>query len=168
MIIVIGMNPLSLDYFVLGVSLGCSKGAVALLISHVREMKARPSLYSNEERVTAFWRQIRLSSIGHEEDLILEPCYERERTDMVVVHDFLIPYLYFHLPVIYDLGVSIPFTPFEAKFLRTANVAPSEITPNVNGIIKAIDIICLSLEVTPNIRVFLYFYGVTPFPQEVG
>lgn len=44
---------------------------------------------------------------------------------MVIVNDSPIPYLYFHLPVIYDLGVSISFTSFEAKFFMTADAASS-------------------------------------------
>lgn len=32
------------------------------------------SLCSIEERITAFWRKIGISNIGHENDIILESC----------------------------------------------------------------------------------------------
>lgn len=35
------------------------------------------------------------------------------------------PYFYFHISIIYELRVLISFTPFEADFLVTVNVAPS-------------------------------------------
>lgn len=49
------------------------------------------SLSSNKERITAFWRQIRLSNTEHENDVILEPCFERERANMVVMDGSPIP-----------------------------------------------------------------------------
>lgn len=88
------------------------------------------SLYFDNERVAAFWKQIRLYITRHKEDVILEPCSKKERANGVVVDDLILPYFYFHLPVIYDLEVLIPFTLFMVEFLVTANVALYEITPN--------------------------------------
>ncbi|XP_050897142.1 uncharacterized protein LOC127103958 [Lathyrus oleraceus] len=48
---------------------------------------------------------------------------------MGVTDDSLIPYFYFHLLVIYGLWVLIPFTPFEAEFLTTTNVALLKLCP---------------------------------------
>lgn len=45
--------------------------------------------------------------------------------------DFCSLYFYLHLPVMYDLGVLVPFTYFEIEFLTTVNVALSQVTPNV-------------------------------------
>lgn len=44
-------------------------------------------------------------------------------------------YFYLHLPVIYDLGVVVPFTSFETGFLFAINVGPSQVIPNVWGIL---------------------------------
>lgn len=40
-----------------------------------------------------------------------------------------VPYFYFPFPVINELEDLIPFTPFEADFLVTANVAPPKSCP---------------------------------------
>lgn len=48
---------------------------------------------------------------------------------MDVMDGSLIPYFYFHLPIIHDLEVLIPFTPFEAEFLVIMNVALIKLCP---------------------------------------
>lgn len=125
-------------------------------------------LYCDEKRVMAFHRKIGIFSTEHEEDVILKPCSKRDRVNMVVADDSLIRYFYFHFPVICDLGVLINFTLFEVEFLTIVNVAPSEIMPNVWGIIRAFEMLCLLLVVPPTIRVSFSFYSVRPTPQMVG
>ncbi|KAI5441883.1 hypothetical protein KIW84_011080 [Lathyrus oleraceus] len=83
---------------------------------------------------------------------------------MVVRDDSLIPYFYLHLPVIYYLGVLIPFRIFEDELLTTTNVAPSEITSNVWSIIRAFKIQCRMLDVFPTVRLFFSFYSVQQNP----
>lgn len=72
--------------------------------------------------VTFFQCQIRLSNIGHKQDVILDPCFERERANIAIKDWFPTPYLYLQLIIIHELGVLIPFTPFEAKLLVVAKV----------------------------------------------
>lgn len=86
------------------------------------------SFYFDEERITPFQWKIDLSNTVH---WILEPCFEGERGNIIVVNGSSTPYFYMHLYVIHDLRVLIPFTPFEAKFLAIANVSPSQVMPNV-------------------------------------
>lgn len=93
------------------------------------------SMYSEEERVVAFWRQIDLSNTRQEEDVIMEICLKYERVNMFVKVISLISYFYFHLPVIFYLGVLIHFTQFEVESLSTANISPFEVTLNVWSII---------------------------------
>lgn len=97
----------------------------------------------------------------HKKDVILEPCYEWEEANVASADDSLVTYFYFHLPVIYDLGILIIFPVFEAEFLTTVNVAPSKIMPFIRGIIMDFKIRCRWLEVTPTIRVFFSFYSFT-------
>lgn len=72
--------------------------------------------------------------------------------------DLFALYFYLHLPVIYELGVLVPFTSFETKFLTVVNVAPSQVTPNVWGILRAFQIVYRHLGVSPYVRVLLYFF----------
>lgn len=61
-----------------------------------------------------FQWHIELSRTVHEEDMVLESYYEKERPNMVVFNDSPNLYFYFHLPVIFDLEVLTPFTLFQA------------------------------------------------------
>lgn len=64
-------------------------------------------------------------------------------------------YFYLHLPVIRELWVFIPFTPFETGFLANANVAPSQTTPNIWSIIVAFEIVCQCLGVLLTVGITL-------------
>lgn len=88
-------------------------------------------LYSSEDMITNFSVGIRLSNNGHEDDMILEPCSDKEKANMATLGGSLTPYLYLHVLVIYDLGVFIPFTLFKVQFLETVEVSHSQITPNI-------------------------------------
>lgn len=81
-------------------------------------------LYSYEERVASFQRQIGLSNTRDEEYIILGPCSKRDRSNMSIRDIFPTPYFNIHLPIIHDPGDLIPFTPFEAKLLVAANISP--------------------------------------------
>lgn len=76
-------------------------------------------------------------------------------------------YLYLHLPVVYYLGVLVPFTSFEIELLTVVNVAPSQINQNARGILKAFQIMCCHFRVSPPSRVLLYFFWMNPFPCSV-
>lgn len=88
-------------------------------------------MYSDSDMINRFHRRIRFSSIEREKDVIFEPCLEIERPNMNIISEPYIPYFYYHLPVIHELGDLILFIPFEAKCLMVLNAAPSQITPNV-------------------------------------
>lgn len=98
-------------------------------------------------------------SIGHKEDVILEPLSKMERANMATLDGSFFPYFYLHLLLIHELGVLIPFTPFEADFLATAN-ALSQVMANVWSITMAFEIPYCHLGVLPIIGTFLYFYSV--------
>lgn len=53
----------------------------------------------------------------------------------------------------------ISFTPFEVEFLATVNTTPSQVTPNIWGIVREFKIVCTKLEASHSIRVFLFFNG---------
>ncbi|KAI5442031.1 hypothetical protein KIW84_011192 [Lathyrus oleraceus] len=82
----------------------------------------------------------RLASTGHkEEDVILEPYFETERANTVTMSGSFDPYFYLHLPIIHELGLLIPFTPFESDFLTTINVVPSQVMPNVEADLEKLE-----------------------------
>lgn len=83
---------------------------------------------------------------------------------MTITGDSSAPYFYLNLPIIYQFGVLISFTPFEADFLATINVAPYQITPNVWSILRAFQIIYYNLGVSHIVWVFLFFFGVEILP----
>lgn len=73
--------------------------------------------------------------------MILEPCSKGESPNMAILDGSSTTYFYLHLSIIYDLGVLIVFMTFEVEFSAAANVDPSQITPNVSGIIRTFEII---------------------------
>lgn len=82
------------------------------------------TLYTSEERVIFFRRQIGFFNTN-EEDVILEAFVEEDRVNMVSLVDSLCPCFYLHLPFIQELRVIIPITMFKVKVLVTSNIAPS-------------------------------------------
>ncbi|KAI5387864.1 hypothetical protein KIW84_073815 [Lathyrus oleraceus] len=129
---------------------------------HVREITF---LYSTEDMFNKFRHNIRFSSIGKEKDVIMEHCSHEEREDMETYDDPSTLFFYFDFPVIYELGVLVPFFYFEEEFLTTLNLAHSQVTPNAWGILRAFQIVCLKLGVHPFVRVFLYLFGITFLPN---
>lgn len=87
------------------------------------------SLDSNKEKVTSFHWEIRLSNIGHQNDVIFELRYEGEMANITIFDGSPTPYFYLHLHDIHDLGVLIPFTPFEVEFLVIENGVTSQLMP---------------------------------------
>lgn len=70
-----------------------------------------------------------------------------ERDHMETMGGSSTSYFYLHLPVIHELGVMIPFTPFKSYFLTNANDTLSQITSNIWSIIRAFKIICCHMGV---------------------
>lgn len=122
------------------------------------------SLYSIANMINKFCHDINFSSMGRERDVLMEHCSRDEREDMDTSGDPSSLYFYLHLSVIYDLGVIVPFSSLETRFLTTINVAPPQVTPNVWIILRALQIICCNFNVSPSIRVLLYFYRTKFLP----
>lgn len=74
------------------------------------------SLNSNKEMIVSFRWKIELSDIGHDDDVILEPCSEREIANMIVLYGLPTPYFYLNLPFIPDIGILIPFKLLKSSF----------------------------------------------------
>ncbi|CAI8584292.1 unnamed protein product [Vicia faba] len=99
------------------------------------------SLYSIMDMINKFRHGISFSSTSRERDMLMDHCSSDERENMDTSDDPSALYFYMHLPIIYDLGVMVPFTFFEIEFLTGINVTPSQITPNVWGILRAFQMI---------------------------
>nr|KYP44917.1 hypothetical protein KK1_033551 [Cajanus cajan] len=99
------------------------------------------------------------------EQLSIEPCSPDERIFFEVSTSPL--YIYMYQCLFRDLGVVIPFTPFECEFLRKINVAPSQLHPNSWGFLWAFQILCLVMGMNPSLGIFMHFYqlklGEPPF-----
>lgn len=83
-----------------------------------------------------------------------------KRVNMATAGGLCAPYFYLRLLVIFELGVMIPFKPFEVDFLATINVAPSKTTPNMWTILRDFKIIRCNLGVSHTFWVFLYFFSI--------
>lgn len=88
---------------------------------HVREISF---LYSTEDMFNKFLHNIRFSSIGKEKDVIMEHYSQEERDDMETYDDPSTLFFYFDFPVIYELGVLVPFSFFRGRVLNCLEFAP--------------------------------------------
>lgn len=78
-----------------------------------------------------------VSSTGNEDDVILEPCILGERVCVALPREVKDEYFHFYVGVLEDFNIHLPFTDFEFDLLRTLNIAPSQLRPNIWGFIKA-------------------------------
>ncbi|KAI5383945.1 hypothetical protein KIW84_071070 [Lathyrus oleraceus] len=98
-------------------------------------------------------------------DVLMEHYSRDKRANMNTFGDSSDIYFYLHLPVIYDLGVLVPFTFFEIELLTIVNVAPFQVTPNVLGILRVFQIVCCHQGVSPSVRVILYIFRMKFLPS---
>lgn len=92
-------------------------------------------------------------------DVSLESCIKGERDNLALLQGSDGENLCMYTNVINDLGMSILFTIFYFKVLRTINVAPSQLHPNNCTFIMAFEIISRNLEIMPIIAIFFSFDG---------
>lgn len=88
----------------------------------------------------------------------MEACSPSERDTTLVSSDPPSLYFYFYLPFIEDMGVIFPISPFSIEILRVLNIMPSQLLSHNWGFIKAFEMVCEDLDVTPIVRVFFSFY----------
>lgn len=98
----------------------------------------------------------------------MEPCSKREREgkhgylEQANCSLFLHPSSHYSQDEDFDkyqrVKLPISFTYFKVDFFMAINVAPSHITPNLWGVLRAIQIICCSLGVSPKVSVFLSYF----------
>jgi hypothetical protein len=115
------------------------------------------SKYLTQESVQVFRHSTILSGSRVENDVITEPVVASE----VVTNSNVQPphFFYMYTSVIEDFNIWFPFTPFEVSVLRTLNVAPSQLSPNSWGYMKAFQLACLGYEIeNPSVAVFFSFF----------
>lgn len=105
-----------------------------------------------------------ISNTGEECDIILEPCIPGKKVCMYCPLASPGEFFYFYEDLLETLRVGIPFTGFEADLLTALNTAPSQLQPNSWGIVRAFEIVCGALGITPTVDIFISFYE----KKEVG
>lgn len=109
----------------------------------------------------------KISSTGNEEDVVLERCVDGERVCITRPRGVSGEYFYFYLGVIEDFKICIPFTYFESDLLKTLNIAPSQLRPNGRGFIKAFEIVCEAVNITPTLGLLFSFFEIKGADKEV-
>jgi len=67
-------------------------------------------------------------------------------------------FIYMYAWVMKDSCVMIPFDNFCSGVLRTLNVALSQLHPNSWAYMRAFQLLCSALAITPTVPLFLYHY----------
>lgn len=81
-----------------------------------------------------------ISSSEDENEVTMEACSPSKRVTMVVFYDS--PHFYFFLPLIKDMMVLLPFSPFSTEVLKALNVASFQLVSNSWVFIRAFEIVC--------------------------
>lgn len=103
----------------------------------------------DDSDISKLWSNKKISSIKNEEDVVLEPCVDGERVCITWPKGVSVEYFYFYSGVIEDFKIRIPFIDFESNLFKTLNNTPSQLRPNGLGFIKAFEIVCEAMNITP-------------------
>ncbi|RDX92628.1 hypothetical protein CR513_25209, partial [Mucuna pruriens] len=71
-------------------------------------------------------------------------------------------FIYMYRFVLQDLGVTLPFQPFETDVLRSLGIAPSQLHPSSWAALQAFRFLCRSLSFLPSVPLFLYYHTIHP------
>lgn len=121
-----------------------------------KQAKDTKSYYTIEEKILSFLSKMDISFSEDEELIILEACSPSQRVTMVVLFYSPSPYLHLYLPLIKDMVVIFPFSPFEVEVLRVINIAPYQLVFNSQGFVRAFEMVYEGLEVSPTVLGILF------------
>lgn len=99
---------------------------------------------------------------------MLEPGVVGERVCITQPKGVSDEYFYFYSGVTKDLKIRIPFNAFESDLLQTLNIGPSKLRPNGWGLIKAFELICEMVSITPTLGLFFLSLNKRGKIKEVG
>lgn len=99
-----------------------------------------------------------VSSTRNEEDVILAPCVDSESVCITRPKGVSDEYFYFYSGVIEDFKIRILFTDFESNLLKTLNICPSQLCINGWDFIKAFEIVCDTMDITPTLGLVFSFF----------
>ncbi|XP_029125024.1 uncharacterized protein LOC109788159 [Cajanus cajan] len=116
------------------------------------------SKVSNEMEASLLQHKLKFCLPPYLEQLSIEPCSSEERIFFKVSTSP--PHVYMYQCLFRDLGVVIPFTPFEFEFLKKINVAPSQLHPNSWGFVLIFQILCSVMGIKLSLGVFMHFYQI--------
>ncbi|MCH81039.1 hypothetical protein A2U01_0001817 [Trifolium medium] len=116
------------------------------------------SRYTSEDSVAAFRSTVSLSFNKNEEEITLEPVGENEI--VTTVGEVEPHYFYMYGAVIHTFNIWFPFSNFELQILNILSVAPVQLSPNSWGFVRAFEILCGGLGISPSLHVFFSFYHI--------
>lgn len=131
----------------------------SIMSKDVRDFR---SSYTFDEQILLFWSGMKVSSSGDEDWVILEACSPSERVTTLVSSDHPSSHFFFYLYFIKDMKVLFPISHFSMEVLRVFNIVSSQLFSNNWGYIRAFEMVCEELVITPNVGVFFSFYTTKP------
>jgi len=70
------------------------------------------------------------------------------------------PFFFIYQMVFKQVGLRLPFTPFERELLTEMNTAHAQLHPNSWAFVRGFQILCGYLGIPPSVDVFLHFFEV--------
>ncbi|GAU42949.1 hypothetical protein TSUD_142860 [Trifolium subterraneum] len=117
-----------------------------------------PSKYNSVESVRCFREVIKLYDGGDDAEVIVDPVGEGEFITTVNAGEPHYFYMYGAINQTFNLW--FPPTAFEIDVLRVLNVAPIQLHLNRWAFVKAFEVVCFGLGVTPTAGFFFSFYYI--------
>jgi hypothetical protein len=113
------------------------------------------SKYHSLDSIQILRGAVQFSGSGKESDVIIEPVGVDEL--VTAVNTSPPHYFFMYGVVVQSFNLWFPLTSFEISLFRILNIAPIQLHPNSWGFIKAFEIVCLALGVSPSPGVFFSF-----------
>jgi hypothetical protein len=122
------------------------------------------SKYHSLDSIQILRGAVQFSGSGKESDVIIEPVGVDEL--VTAVNTSPPHYFFMYGVVVQSFNLWFPLTSFEISLFRILNIAPIQLHPNSWGFIKAFEIVCLALGVSPSPGVFFSFYYIKSFSAD--
>lgn len=112
--------------------------------------------YQTTTPITELRSQIKLSTPAHEQQFICYPCSNFDCVCMRASEEEF-PFVFLYNTKFKELRLTLSFSSFQCFVLSTLNVVPSQLHPNSWAFIRAFEVLCTKLHISPTTeKLFLW------------
>lgn len=113
--------------------------------------------YQTNASITELRSQIRLSPLERELKFICYPYSEFDRVCMRAGEEEF-PFVFLYKTMFKELELTLPFSVFHCSVLSALHIAPTQLHPNSWAFVRASEVQCTKLNISPTTTKFFHFY----------